>query len=107
MQVEYTPSFKKALTRILSCGEGHYSHKVLRGLMSQIKSYKLWLEANPYMGAIEPLLDDMELQYRHIIISPCFKLIYSVYDEKIYFSSIWDTRRNPESLVEEITKAEG
>ena len=55
---------------------------------------------NSLFGAIEPLLIGREEEYRHIVVKPYFKIIYRVEGDTIYMIDIWDTRRNPEKLID-------
>lgn len=99
LQVEYTPTFKRTFKMIFDCGLVRYSNKTLNSLSKRIVQCKTDLSLQPYIGAPEPLLYGETLQYRYIVIKPYFKLIYTVYDDVVYFSAVWDTRQSPETLV--------
>ena len=54
------------------------------------------------MGKIEPLLLGRFYEYRSWVIHEHFKLIYHIIDDVIYIANIWDTRREPQRLTENV-----
>lgn len=95
MQVVWTVRFSRSLEFIYSCARDYYSRITLKKLNDGIKSAESLLADNPYLGSIEPLLENRDVQYRRFIVKPVFKLIYTVIDDHIYMMDIWDTRRDP------------
>lgn len=103
-QVVYSDHFKQRLNKLMACSGGLYSRETLRNLMAQIIKSKDYLSISPHMGAIEPLLEMEEPQFRHIVIRPYFKLIYFVHDQDVVLATIWDVRQNPETLIDELNR---
>ncbi|MBQ6730021.1 MAG: hypothetical protein IJQ83_07815 [Bacteroidales bacterium] len=64
--------------------------------------FRTYLEDNPYMGQIEPLLANKPKEYRSIVINRLNKIIYYIKGETIRVSALWDTRREPKSLLDEV-----
>lgn len=64
------------------------------------------LATQPYIGRIEPLLEDMRLVYRSLVVHKHYKVVYVVEEEigKISVVAFWDTRRDPKKLRREIKK---
>ena len=60
----------------------------------------------PYLGSREELLLGMRLVYRSLVVRPHFRLIYYVDEAKseIHVVDFWDTRQDPESLVESLAE---
>lgn len=54
------------------------------------------------MGKIEPLLQERRHEYRSLVVRKHLKLIYYIKDNVIYIANLWDTRREPQQLKEEI-----
>jgi len=57
------------------------------------------LKSKPYLGPIEPLLQNRNFTYRYLIYSH-YKIIYHVdeINKTIKISDIFDTRQNPSKL---------
>lgn len=70
--------------------------------LQEMHSIGKLLGDNPHMGAIEPLLVDLPSEYRSIVISKLNKVIYRILDDHIEVSDVWDVRRNPQTLVNQI-----
>lgn len=100
MQVILTSLFKRSFNEIFECAQGVYSQRTLSSLFQEITRYKRILQEQPYIGAPEPLLENVsEATFRHIVIRPYFKIIYTVYDDCLYIDDLWDTRRDPQILI--------
>ena len=56
----------------------------------------------PTIGAYEPLLRHRKIQYRHLIITKLTKLIYYIENDTVIIVHVWDTRREPIKLDNEI-----
>ncbi len=63
------------------------------------------LRKNPHLGPVEPLLADLPSGYRSIVVTPLNKMIYAIQDDSIEIVDLWDTRREPSSLVSEVRAA--
>ena len=60
------------------------------------------LETFPFIGQVEPLLEDEPILYRSLVVHPLYKLIYYVEEPMLYAVALWDTRRDPERMRQEI-----
>lgn len=58
----------------------------------------------PEASAREPLLADRATEFRSKIVSKHNKAIYYIKDGTVYFTDLWDMRRNPDRLVKRIKK---
>lgn len=100
MRIVWTARYNKSLENIFTCARDFYSRSTLKKLNSSIKNAEAMLIDNSLLGAIEPLLRGREEEYRHIVVKPYFKIVYRVEGNIIYMIHIWDTRRNPEKLID-------
>lgn len=60
------------------------------------------LRQNPRLGPVEPLLETMSGEYRSVVFGHINKLVYLIHDDVIHILDIWDTRRDPSSLVQRL-----
>ena len=75
--------------------------RVAGNFYRRLKKEVTRLSFAPYIGSYEFLLEDKR-RFRSLFVRPYFKLIYyvdEVYSE-IHIVDLWDTRRDPASLVE-------
>ncbi len=98
MIIEYTPRFKETLDNMFSCNRQYYSKHLLELLMCSLKKYRDLLSSNPLMGPVEPILVNLAVDYRYIILHKYLKLIYFIHNDVLYFADIWDTRQMEEHL---------
>lgn len=49
------------------------------------------------MGAVEPELEGYEVEYRHLVLTKPFKIIYFIYEDVVYIADIWDTRQSTDT----------
>ena len=57
------------------------------------------LAESPNLGRIEPLLNKRLFTYRSLVVNKRSKIIYRFDNENIFIVDLWDTRREPEKLV--------
>ena len=60
------------------------------------------IRRHPSVGPVEPLLADRMQTYRSVVVGNMSKIIYRVQDETIHIVDLWDCRREPKALSEEI-----
>ncbi len=76
--------------------------KVATTLVRGIIRKTLRLKKHPFIGQKEPLLSDIDIDYRYLI-SGNYKMIYSVDEANraIKIATVFDVRQNPEKLRDE------
>lgn len=94
MRIVWTAQGNKRLEHIFACCSDFYSQKQLRELNNRLKSAERLLADNPLLGALEPIGEGLDMEYRHIVLNKPFKLIYFLYEDCIYIADIWDTRQS-------------
>lgn len=105
MQIEYSSRFKQSFHEIMECGGKYYSKTTLKAFFINLTSIKKMILSNPFMGSQERLFEGTEWrEYRSIVVYKYLRLIYLVYEDKIYFADIWDTRQSPTKLKERFEK---
>lgn len=98
MRVNTTPQFEKALDWLMNCSNDLYSRNTVKSVYAAYKHYRQLLSEQPYFGSEEPILCNMPVIFRRIVIKPYFKFIYAIIDDEVYMIDIWDTRQSPERL---------
>jgi len=73
-----------------------------RKFNSELIRCKTLIQQNPYIAPIEPLLSGMEKEYRSILINRLSKMIYFAEADKIYIVALWDTRRCPDAMKDDV-----
>ena len=102
MQVVWNRRAEYHLNQILLYGVETFGKEIANRLFHQIsKSVKL-LSANPYLGKKEPFIEGLSITYRSLLVHKHYKLIYHIEAETIYIAALFDVRKLPSSLVEEI-----
>lgn len=62
------------------------------------------LAINPYIGPIEQSLAHLPIEYHSIVVANKNKIIYYVVaDDIVKIVDFWDCRRNPKTLVSQVT----
>jgi len=103
MTIEYTPEAIWSLKNIYEfiCQENNRAaaviHNEILDKIDQLCSF-------PQMAPIEPLLEDLAVSYRSLVVHSNYKVIYRVEGEKIFIVDIWDCRQKPEMLKKRIIK---
>ncbi len=57
------------------------------------------LTSFPYLGAIEPLLENLPEHYRSLVSGKHFKIVYFIEETTIYIVALRDCRKAPESFT--------
>jgi plasmid stabilization system protein ParE len=60
---------------------------------------------NPYIAAIEPLMNGHVRTYRSfVVLKGRYKVIFFVDENNVYITHVWNCRRNPEKLKSRIVE---
>ena len=70
--------------------------KNIRGAVKRLKTYS-------FIGQEEEILKNNSKEDRYLVVGS-YKVIYRVENQIIYILAVFDTRRNPSSLENEISK---
>lgn len=87
---------------ILCYIETQFSMKEARLFRQQVVHVIRNLCEFPFLGKVEPLLEDFEEMELHSIpVDRLCKLVYAVMNDRVFIIALWDTRRNPKTLEHE------
>ena len=70
--------------------------------MQEVRRTRRLIEGSPNIGHVEPLLADRPLMYRSFVMNRLDKIVYRIDGDIIYFVALWDVRRDPVTLANEV-----
>lgn len=79
------------------CPKSVTGKRVTKRIVNKIDKDVLLLSQNPYMGAIEELLQELS-EFRYIVEGPA-KLIYTVEDGYVFIHLYWDGRQDYTHMI--------
>ncbi|MBR6191357.1 MAG: type II toxin-antitoxin system RelE/ParE family toxin [Prevotella sp.] len=79
-----------------------FGKKAMVSFMKDVVKKTSLLEVSPELGKIEPLLSDRSVTYRSLVIGKLNKIVYHINDDCIEVNAFWHTRREPQSLTDEV-----
>ena len=79
-----------------------FGYKSSQKFLFEIANVSQLLEENPYLGPIEPLLQNKKKEYRSIVIHHFNKMVYYIKGNTIRIAALWDTRREPKSQANKL-----
>jgi plasmid stabilization system protein ParE len=85
----------------------YYSSKNLRAavrIVRNVRKATLRLEKMPLMAPVERLLDDMPEEFRSVVVKKSYKIVYRIEAGTVGIVTIWDCRRDPAKLRENVRK---
>lgn len=51
---------------------------------------------------MEPLLEDLPVEYHSIVVNSLNKMVYRIADDTIHIADFWDTRREPKKQAQQL-----
>lgn len=76
----------------------NFGLKVMQNVIASVKNTFETLRLQPFMGSIEPLLDEYPQSFRSLVQHHNLKIVYWLEDETVKIALIFDTRQRPEKL---------
>lgn len=82
------------------------SAKASTEILIDIKTAVESLRKFPQMGSIEPLLSDLPISFRYLVVRGNYKIVYYIDDvnEKVNIVTIWDCRQSEKKMKSEVEK---
>lgn len=77
----------------------HMSPQVAYDLLNDIMNAPDVLENFSKAGAVEPIFEGEDIEFRYLVVRKHWKLIYFELDDVCHIAVVWDTRNNPEVLM--------
>ncbi len=102
MKVIWSLQAKENLQKTSNYIRKEFGKKSKQKFLDEVLHVAVLLESNPYLGQIEPLLDEAPVEYRSMVVNHINKLVYYNHDNTIEIVVLWDTRREPKSLIKEL-----
>ena len=70
--------------------------------MQELRQTRRLIESNPTIGPVDPLFVDCIVMYRSYVMNRLNKIVYRIVGDTIYIVALWDVRRDPVSLANEV-----
>lgn len=102
MKVKWHPKVKISVRQTASYIRSRFDAKSASNFIKEVYSIENLLMNNPQLGAVEPLLADLPVMYRSIVVNHLNKLVYWINEDTIEIVAFWDTRREPKEQAEEV-----
>lgn len=98
MIILYTAWSKNQLREIYNYYKEIGTPKKGRKIRVSIHKKALQLKDFPFLGREEEMLSSLGQGHRYVVVGQ-YKIIYRIIEETIYITDVFDTRRNPESMM--------
>ncbi|MDR2937773.1 MAG: type II toxin-antitoxin system RelE/ParE family toxin [Prevotellaceae bacterium] len=105
MKLFWSKQAQRDIEEIVSYYKPVAGIRTTQKMVQKIHAGVLHLAANPRAGRREDLLEDSPQEYRRVIVGS-YKIIYCIKEETVYISTVFDTRRNPEVLRQNLLGAD-
>lgn len=103
MKTVWSEQASKTLRGIAAYVHSKFGLHARQELLQEVARTSQLLEQTPYIGRVEPLLEGCEVEYRSLVINKLNKIVYYVSGDAVEIVAIWDTRREPRYLTEQLT----
>ena len=103
VQVNWTVEAQEDVFRIFQYWT-QISYPYAQDLMEGIFASTDLLEENPQMGSRETLFDNLEYEYRFLVVHKRYKVIYLYQNNVCDILLVWDCYRNPQLLKSRLMK---
>ena len=102
MRVAMTGFAKQQICETATYIQKKFGKKYRDNFIKKVRATSLLLADNPNLGSIEPLLSDLPTTYRSVVVTKLNKMVYRILDDCIEVADIWDTRREPSTLANQV-----
>lgn len=102
MKVTITGFAKQQIRETATHIQMEFGRKNRDIFLHKVQDVRRYLETNPHLGPVEPLLSDCPKTYRSIVVTKLNKMIYHIADDHIEVVDFWDVRREPKALAAQV-----
>ena len=102
MKVTITGFAKQQIRETARYIQMEFGRKSRDNFIHKVQEVRQYLENNPRLGPVEPLLSDCPRIYRSVVITKLNKMIYHIADNHIEVVDFWDVRREPNALAAQV-----
>lgn len=96
--IRLTARFQREFQSVIDYIIDEFGIRAASDFTAEVHKRLLWIEENPEIGRIEPLLAERRIEYRCLKVGKHSKCIYYRDKDIIYVVDLWDMRREPSSL---------
>lgn len=96
--------FQDEVNAIVEYIVDNFGKQYALNFISELHANILHIVEYPEASSIEPLLADRQTLFRSKKVSRHNKAIYYIKGDTIYFTDLWDMRRNPDALIKRIKR---
>jgi len=102
MKVVWLSKARRSFVKTLKYVQEHFGEMVALALYDEVDANNDYLAKNPYLGKIEPLLEERAIEYHCMIVKKLNKIIYRIDGNLVIVVDFWNLRMNPEKLQKRI-----
>lgn len=102
MKVVWSVQAKEGLQQTSNYNQKEFGKRSKQKSLDEVLHVASLLERNPYLGQVESLLDEAPVEYRSIVVNHINKLVYYIHESTIEIVVLWDTRREPKTLLDKV-----
>ena len=102
MKVRWSAGARERMDKTADFIQEQYGVKSKMRFKKEVRRVNDLLKANPYLGPVEPLLEDMPTEYRSVVVNHLNKMVYFVAEDTIHIADFWDTRREPQQQARQV-----
>ena len=102
MKVIWMPTAKAEMLSTARYIRKEFGISARIAFMERVHQANTMLAYDPYIGKKEPLLEDLNNEYRSYVLNKINKIIYRIFDNHIKVYDFWDVRREPAALKESL-----
>ena len=106
MKVIWSQKAKESLKRIIGYIFLSFGEKTTEKFKDKVFQTEKTLAINPNIGPKEPLLNNYPKAYRSIVVNNLNKIVYYIENDTLHIAAIWDTRREPKTLIKDLEETE-
>ena len=102
MKVVWSVQAKEGLQETSNYIQKEFGKRSKQKFLDEALHVASLLERSPYLGQVESLLDEAPVEYRSIVVNHINKLVYYIHESTIEIVVLWDTRREPKTLLDKV-----
>lgn len=102
MKVKWSADAKERLDKTADFIQEQFGIQSKMRFKKEVRRINDLLKVNPYLGSVEPLLEDLTTEYHSIVVNHLNKIVYFIKDNTIHIADFWDTRREPKAQAQQV-----
>jgi len=86
MKVRWSPDARERMDKTADFIQEQFGLKSKMRFKKEVRRVNDLLKANPYLGPVEPLLEDLPSEYHSIVVNNLNKMVYYIKDDIIHIA---------------------